>query len=100
VPLPDVKIEPVDTGDFADYLAGSVGNAPVGRLADFGGPEVLTFSEAFDRWRQFRQRPVRTMRIPLPAAVSNAAGAMSISDPDSRRGTVTWVDWLSTHTAE
>jgi uncharacterized protein YbjT (DUF2867 family) len=100
VPLPDLKVEPVDTADFADYLAGSVGNAPLGRLADFGGPEVLSFSEAFDRWRQVRQRPVRTMRIPLPSAVSDAAAAMSISDSDSRRGTVTWVDWLGTHAPE
>ena len=75
-------------------------NEPLGRLADFGGPEVLTFSEAFDQWLQIRQRPVRTMRIPLPSAVRNAATAMSISDPDSRRGTITWVDWLGTHTAE
>lgn len=100
VPLPDVKVEPVDTGDFADYLVGSVDDAPVGRLADFGGPEILSFSEAFDRWRQVRQRPVRTMRIPLPPAVSNAATAMSISDPDSRRGTISWNDWLRTHPPE
>jgi uncharacterized protein YbjT (DUF2867 family) len=100
VPLPDLQVEPVDTTDFADYLVEAVGSGPVGRLADFGGPEVLTFSEVFDRWRQVRQRPARTMRIPLPSAVSNAATAMSISDPDSRRGTVTWVDWLGTHSAE
>ena len=100
VPLPDVKVEPVDTADFADYLAGSIGNAPLGRLADFGGPEVLSFAEAFDRWREVRQRLVRTMRIPLPSVVSNAAAAMSISDSDSRRGTITWFEWLGTHTAE
>jgi uncharacterized protein YbjT (DUF2867 family) len=100
VPLPDLKIEPVDTGEFADYLVESVGNAPLGRLADFGGPEVLSFSEAFDRWRQVRQRSVGTMRIPLPSAVSNAATAMSVSDADSKRGTITWVDWLGAHAAE
>jgi uncharacterized protein YbjT (DUF2867 family) len=100
VPLPDLRLEPVDTTDFADYLVDSVGNGPVGRLPDFGGPEVLTFAEAFDQWRQIRQRPVRTMRIPLPPAVSNAAAAMSVSDPDSRRGTITWVDWLRSHPEE
>jgi uncharacterized protein YbjT (DUF2867 family) len=100
VPLPDMKVEPVDTGEFADYLVESVGNAPLGRLADFGGPEVISFSEAFDRWRRVRQHPVRTMRIPLPSAVSNAATAMSVSDPGSRRGSVTWADWLRTHPAE
>jgi hypothetical protein len=36
----------------------------------------------------------------LPPAVSNAAAAMSVSAPDSRRGTVTWADWLRTHQAE
>ena len=100
VPLPDFNVEPVDTGEFADYLVESVSNAPIGRLADFGGPEVLSFSEAFDRWRQIRQRPVGTMRIPLPSAVSNAATAMSVSDADSKRGTITWADWLGAHAAE
>jgi uncharacterized protein YbjT (DUF2867 family) len=100
VPLPDLRVEPVDTTDFADYLVESVGNEPAGRLADFGGPEVLTFSEAFDQWRQIRQSTVRTMRIPLPPAVSNAAAAMSLSDPGSRQGRITWADWLRTHPAE
>jgi uncharacterized protein YbjT (DUF2867 family) len=100
VPLPDLQVEPVDTTDFADYLVEAVRSGPVGRLADFGGPEVLSFSDAFDQWRQVRQRPVGTMRIPLPSAASKAAAAMSLSGPASRRGTLTWVDWLGTHTAE
>jgi uncharacterized protein YbjT (DUF2867 family) len=100
VPLPDLQVEPVDTTDFADYLVEAVGNELVGRQTDFGGPEVLTFSDAFDQWRQVRQRPVGTMRIPLPPAASNAAAAMSLSDPGSRRGTITWADWLRTHPAE
>jgi uncharacterized protein YbjT (DUF2867 family) len=100
VPLPDLKVETVDTTDFANYLVEAVRNGPAGRLADFGGPEVLTFSEAFDQWRQIRQPAARTMRIPLPPAVSNAAAAMSVSAPDSRHGTVTWADWLRTHPAE
>ena len=100
VPLPDLQVEPVDTTDFADYLVQAVGNGPIGRLADFGGPEVLTFAEAFDQWRQIRQRPVRTMRVPLPSAVSNAAAAMSLSEPGSPRGAITWVDWLGAHRAE
>jgi uncharacterized protein YbjT (DUF2867 family) len=100
VPLPDLRVEPVDTTDFADYLVESIGNGQIGRLVDFGGPEVLTLSEAFDQWRQVRQRPVRTMRIPLPPAISNAAAAMSVSEPDSRRGTITWLDWLRTHRVE
>ena len=100
VPLPDMPVEPVDTTDFADYLVESVGPGPAGRLADFGGPEVLTFTDAFDEWRQIRDGSVRTMRIPLPSAATNAAAAMSLSDPSSRHGTVTWADWLRSHPAE
>jgi uncharacterized protein YbjT (DUF2867 family) len=100
VPLPDLQVEPVDTTDFADYVVESIGNGPAGRLADFGGPEVLTFSEAFDQWRQIRDGAVRTMRVPLPPAATNAAAAISISDPASRHGMITWAEWLRTHTAE
>jgi uncharacterized protein YbjT (DUF2867 family) len=100
VPLPDVPVEPVDTTDFADYVVECVGHGPAGRLVDFGGPEVLTLSEVFDQWRQVRDGSVRTMRIPLPSAATNAAAAMSLSDPSSRHGTITWAYWLRTHAAE
>ena len=100
VPLPDIQVEPVDTTDFADYVVESIGNGPAGRLADFGGPEVLTFSDAFDQWRQIRDGAARTMRFRLPQAATTAAAAMSISDPSSRHGTLTWAEWLGTHAAE
>ena len=97
VPLPDLRLEPVDTTDFADYLVAAVTSGPGGRLADFGGPEVLTFARAFDQWQDIRERHSRTMRIPLPSAASNAATAMSVSGPGSRRGSVAWADWLARH---
>jgi uncharacterized protein YbjT (DUF2867 family) len=97
VPLPDLRLEPVDTTDFADYLVAAVTSGPGGRLADFGGPEVLTFAQAFDQWQDIQGRHSRTMRIPLPSAASNAATAMSVSGPGSRRGSVTWADWLARH---
>jgi uncharacterized protein YbjT (DUF2867 family) len=100
VPLPDLPVQSVDTTDFANYLVESVGNGSMGRIADFGGPEVLTFADAFDQWRQIRERPVGTMRVPLPRAASNALAGMSLSDPGGKRGTVTWADWLRTHAPE
>jgi uncharacterized protein YbjT (DUF2867 family) len=101
VPLPaGLPLEPVDTSDFADYLVEAVGKGPGGRLTDFGGPEVLTFSQAFDQWRQVRHRRVRTLPIPLPSGVRNAAAEMSLSEPGSRHGNVTWAEWLRTHAAE
>jgi uncharacterized protein YbjT (DUF2867 family) len=101
VPLPaNLPIEPVDTTDFADFLVECVGNGPGGRLADFGGPEVLTFAEAFDQWRQIRTRRVRTLSFPLPRPLRDSAAAMSLTKPGSRRGSVTWADWLRSHEPE
>jgi uncharacterized protein YbjT (DUF2867 family) len=101
VPVPtDLALEPVDTTDFADYLVESALNGPGGRLADFGGPERLTFAEAFDQWRRIRGHKVRTVSVPLPSFAKNAASAMSLTDPQGRRGTVTWADWLTTHNPE
>jgi uncharacterized protein YbjT (DUF2867 family) len=100
VPLPDLEVEPVDTSDFADYVVESVGKGPAGRLDDFGGPEVLSFAEAFDQWRQIREGAERTMRVPLPPAATKAAAAMSISDPAGRHGMITWAEWLRSHSAE
>jgi uncharacterized protein YbjT (DUF2867 family) len=100
VPIPDMAVEPLDTSDFADYLVESVGKGPSGRLADFGGPEVLTFTQVFDQWQQIRKSSTRTMRVPLPSAARDAATAMSVTGPGSRHGKVTWADWLRTHPAE
>jgi uncharacterized protein YbjT (DUF2867 family) len=100
VPLPDMGVEPVDTTDFADYLVESIGKGPSGRLADFGGPEVLTFAQAFDQWQDIRKHPVRTMRVPLPSAARDAVTAMSVTGPGSRRGKITWADWLGSHPPE
>jgi uncharacterized protein YbjT (DUF2867 family) len=100
VPLPDMGVEPVDTTDFADYLVESIGKGPSGRLADYGGPEVLTFAQAFDQWQDIRKHPVRTMRVPLPSAARDAVTAMSVTGPGSRRGKITWADWLRSHPPE
>jgi uncharacterized protein YbjT (DUF2867 family) len=95
----NLPLEPVDTTDFADYLVECVGTGPGGRLPDFAGPEVLSFSDAFQQWQQTRGR-VRTVALPLPSAIRNAAARMTLSGPGSRRGTVTWEDWLRAHAAE
>jgi uncharacterized protein YbjT (DUF2867 family) len=100
VPLPDMSMEPVDTTDFADYLVEAVGKGPSGRLTDFGGPEVLTFTQMFDQWQEIRKHPTRTMRVPLPSAARDAATAMSVTGRGSRHGKITWAEWLRTHPPE
>jgi uncharacterized protein YbjT (DUF2867 family) len=100
VTLPEMSMEPVDTTDFADYVVEAVVKGPGGRLADFAGPQVLTFAQMFDQWREIRKHPAQTMRIPLPSAAREAVTAMSVGGPGSRHGKITWAEWLRTHPAE
>jgi uncharacterized protein YbjT (DUF2867 family) len=101
LPLPaNLQMEPVDTTDFADYLVRCVRDGPGGRLADFGGPEVLTFAEAINQWRQLRASRLRTLPFPLPRSIAERAAATLLTRPGSRRGTVTWADWLRSHDPE
>jgi uncharacterized protein YbjT (DUF2867 family) len=98
MPLPaNLQMEPVDTTDFADYLVECLRDGPGGRLADFGGPEVLTFAEAVDQWRQLRAPRLRTLPFPLPRSLTDRVAATLLTRPGSRRGIVTWADWLSSH---
>jgi uncharacterized protein YbjT (DUF2867 family) len=46
LPLPtSIETQPVDSGDFAAYVAERVADGPGGQCEDFGGPEVLTVGD-------------------------------------------------------
>ncbi|GAA4932670.1 SDR family oxidoreductase [Streptomyces coeruleoprunus] len=99
VPLPTaVEAQPVDTADFAAYVARRVADGPGGRCDDFGGPEVLTLSDLLAQWQRIRSRRVRTLNVPSPAPVRRAAHHLTC--PTGRRGHITWATWLHSHTPE
>ena len=55
----------MDTTDFADYVVESIGNGPAGRLADFGGPEVLTRRQIAELVRQSSAKYRSVRRVPV-----------------------------------
>ncbi|MFG3497503.1 SDR family oxidoreductase [Streptomyces sp. NPDC047928] len=101
LPLPaDIETQPVDSGDFAAYVARRVADGPGGRCEDFGGPEVLALGDLFAQWQRIRRpgRPRRVVRLPVPARARRAA--RDLICPAGRRGGVTWAAWLSGHRPE
>lgn len=90
--LPSLRLQPVDSDDFASYVVECLTNGPAGDREDFAGPETLTL---VDLGRQFlsavgERRPV--IQIPVPDRFKEMAGALA--SPDARTGTTTWSQWL------
>lgn len=93
LPVPaDLDVQPVDSADFAGYVADRVAAGPGGRCDDFGGPDVLSFGALVAQWQRFRARSARTVRLPVPAPAARAARGLTC--PWGHRGTTTWSAWL------
>jgi uncharacterized protein YbjT (DUF2867 family) len=96
LPLPtSIETQPVDSGDFAAYVAERVADGPGGQCEDFGGPEVLTFGDLVAQWQRIRGRNRRVVSLPVPGWARQAA--RDLTCPDGRRGTMTWSAWLQNH---
>jgi len=91
-----MRAQPVDTADFAGYLAEQVDAGPVGE--DFAGPELLTLGELAEQWQLARGTHRRVVRLPSSAGMEKAAYAMTSAH--GRRGTTTWEQWLAVHPPE
>ncbi|MFI2370751.1 SDR family oxidoreductase [Streptomyces sp. NPDC018833] len=99
LPLPtDIETQPVDSGDFAAYVAQRVADGPGGQCEDFGGPELLTFGDLVSQWQQIRGRHRSVVRVPVPDRLGQAA--RDLTCPTGRRGTLTWSAWLLSHPPE
>jgi uncharacterized protein YbjT (DUF2867 family) len=94
-PLPSLLAEPVDSGEFAEYVVECLAAGPGGDREDFAGPETLRFDELARQYLAARgaRRPV--VGIPLPGRLRQAAGGLASSD--ARHGTTTWSEWLRRH---
>jgi uncharacterized protein YbjT (DUF2867 family) len=89
------RFQNVDLSDAAARTARAIADGPRGRLADYGGPEVLTLGEAAATWR--RARGVRKPIVNLPMFGKRAAAfrAGLNTAPDGERGVVTFAAWLA-----
>lgn len=88
-----VRMAPVDSDEFANYVVACLADGQPGDRQDFAGPQTLTMTELMEEYLQARGRPRRIRRAPLPNTIQTALTAGSTS-PDARRGEVTWAQWL------
>ncbi|MEV0706390.1 SDR family oxidoreductase [Nocardia aurea] len=95
-PLPlDFRFQPVATPEVAARVAELADGEPMGRAADFGGPEVLTLEESVRVWRAAHGVPRGTVRLPLPGRVASAFRRGVNTCPDHRDGTVTFARYVA-----
>lgn len=89
----DVHAQPVDSDEFAHFVAACVTDGRRGEREDFAGPEALTLREVAEQHMAVRGRKRRIWNAPLPGRVTSALEAGSTS-PGARLGTTTWGEWL------
>src|SRR5215218_2471738 len=84
-----VQMQPVDSDDFARFVADCVNDGDRGERADFAGPQLLTMRELAETYLAARGLKRRVWNAPMPGRVRRALEAGSTS-PEARRGTTTW----------
>jgi uncharacterized protein YbjT (DUF2867 family) len=95
MPLPAISAQPVDVRDVATRLAELAAGDPMGRVPDFGGPEVLTLDAMATEYLRTVHR--RRARLPLrfPGRVFRGyrEGA-NLVPTGSPAGTITFAEYL------
>ncbi len=88
------QFQPVDTRDVAARVAQITTGSPVGRLPDFGGPEVRTFESIAESWLKARKLDKRLVNLPLPGRFSRQVAAGRLLTPDHKDGKTTFEQYL------
>jgi uncharacterized protein YbjT (DUF2867 family) len=89
-----VRMQPVDSDDFATWLADCALSTARGQREDFAGPEVLTMGEVMAQYLDARglQRKIRNVPLPRSVIASLERGQMA---PAARLGSTRWASWLA-----
>ncbi|WP_410670260.1 SDR family oxidoreductase [Amycolatopsis sp. cmx-4-68] len=95
VPVPRWRFQPVDVRDVAGRLAGLALADPAGRVADFGGPEVIEAAELARLVGAASGRRRRIVPLWLPGATSRAYAAGGHLAPEHADGKITFAEYLA-----
>lgn len=88
-------VQPVDVAEVAQRLARAVEAGPGGRIADFGGPEVLSLEALARRYlRAHARRRARVVALPAPGRFAHAVRAGRLLCPGCPTGSVSFSDFL------
>lgn len=63
LPIPD---QPIAVEEVADRLAELAAGPPAGRVADIGGPEILTIDELAQQWQRAHGTHKKVLRLSIP----------------------------------
>jgi uncharacterized protein YbjT (DUF2867 family) len=91
----DVRMEPVDSDDFADFVVACTTDGRRGERRDFVGPQALTMHELAEQYVAARGLSRRVRNAPVPRRVKAALEAANTSQ-DALHGATTWAQWLDT----
>ncbi|MGN6272767.1 MAG: SDR family oxidoreductase [Protaetiibacter sp.] len=94
------RVQTVHIPEVADRLAQLAEEGPAGRVADFGGPELLTLRQHAEQWQQAHgiRRPIWSLRLPGGFARAAREGALASGLPGS--GRVTFHEYLAEELAQ
>jgi hypothetical protein len=96
IPVPaGFLVQPVEASEVAQRVIRCLGDGPRGRVADFGGPDVLSFRDAALQWRVARHVDKPVVAVPVPGKLAAASRAGKGTAPDGDRGAVSWLEWLT-----
>lgn len=91
----DFKAQTVDAREVAQRLCELVASGPVGRVPDYGGPQVLTIGEMTRAWLAWKG--IRRTIVPfwLPGAFARSFRRGDNTCPDEPlHGQITWTQWM------
>jgi uncharacterized protein YbjT (DUF2867 family) len=89
----DVRMQAVDSDEFADFLVTCLSDGLRGERKDFVGPETLTMGQLAERYLAARGLRRRVWNAPMPRRVKAALDAGNTST-NALHGTTTWGAWL------
>ena len=89
----EVRMQPVDSDEFAAVIVESLSDGRRGEREDFAGPEQLTLHEFAEQYLAARGLQRRIWSAPVPRRIQAALTAGSTS-PNARLGATTWAQWL------
>jgi uncharacterized protein YbjT (DUF2867 family) len=96
-PLPlDWRFQSVAVADVAARAAETIDGDPLGRAADFGGPQILGVREIVGTWRQHHGgRPRRVLNLRWPGDLYRAFAGGLHTTPEHADGRQTWAEFAA-----
>lgn len=95
MPLPGMRLQPVEVSEVADRLVDLALGGPAGAVRDFAGPEVHEMRDMLHEYLRASDKHRLTLPVRLPGEAGRAYRNDQNLNLDADRGTRTWADYLA-----